>query len=321
MKKLLQIIPVPICGLILGLASLGNLFKQYNYFFIGNIFGVIAAILLTLIILKILFTFDDVKKSLKDPIIASTSPTFTMSIMVLCTYLVAIDELQTISKFIWMLAVVGQYALATYFIYNFVIKEKLKIENLYPSWFVIFVGIGVISVTSSKFILVVGQVSFLIGLFFYAILLPIVIYRVFIVKNMPNPTLPLITIMAAPGALETTGYLNAFEHPNKIMVLVLLIISQITYWVVVSKVVRMIKLPFYPSYAAFTFPLVINAIAIASANVFINNCGLHFEFIDKLALVELVIALGAVIYVLCRYLNYLVNQFIGDMNVSLIKNS
>ncbi|HCT6938272.1 TPA: C4-dicarboxylate ABC transporter, partial [Enterococcus faecium] len=46
MKNFLKIIPIPICGLILGLASLGNLFKDYHHVALGNLTGGISMILM-----------------------------------------------------------------------------------------------------------------------------------------------------------------------------------------------------------------------------------------------------------------------------------
>lgn len=54
MKNFLKIIPIPICGLILGLASLGNLFKDYHHVALGNLTGGISMILMIFILLNCL---------------------------------------------------------------------------------------------------------------------------------------------------------------------------------------------------------------------------------------------------------------------------
>lgn len=89
MKNFLKIIPIPICGLILGLASLGNLFKDYHHVALGNLTGGISMILMIFIFVKLFILFEHTKQTLHDPIIASVSPTFTMSLMVICTYFVS----------------------------------------------------------------------------------------------------------------------------------------------------------------------------------------------------------------------------------------
>ncbi len=77
------------------------------------------------------------KQTLHDPIIASVSPTFTMSLMVICTYFVSYESIAPIVKFIWLCAVIFQVILVFYFNYHHVIKADLSIEAIYPSWFII----------------------------------------------------------------------------------------------------------------------------------------------------------------------------------------
>lgn len=254
MKNFLKIIPIPICGLILGLASLGNLFKDYHHVALGNLTGGISMILMIFIFVKLFILFEHTKQTLHDPIIASVSPTFTMSLMVICTYFVSYESIAPIVKFIWLCAVIFQVILVFYFNYHHVIKADLSIEAIYPSWFIIYVGFGVITVTAGNFFPLIGKIFFWISLICYAFLLPIIIKRVFFVRNMAHPTRPLITIVAAPGSLCLTGYLKNFAEPNFYLVVALFALSQVLYFVVLSMLPRLFKLRFYPSYAAFTFP-------------------------------------------------------------------
>ncbi|MDR0922689.1 MAG: TDT family transporter [Lactobacillales bacterium] len=311
MKNFLKKVPIPICGLMLGLASLGNLLKSYNLFLLGNICGVIAAIIFLLVLSKILLTFRHVKDTLADPIVASVSPTFTMGTMVLTTYIYPIPSLALVAKIIWFVAIVLHYCLMFYFVYNFLIKPNVTIEHLYPSWFIVFVGLGVIAVTSPNYSVLFGQINFWIGLFFYLLLLPMIIHRVFRVKNMPNPTLPLITIIAAPGSLELTGYLKAFPSPNSFLLFLLLALSQVLYLFIFTRIIKLfilsrvkksLHLPFYPSYAAFTFPMVISAMAITTATKQISAGSILFSVLNRLAVVETGIACIIVLYVLVHYL-------------------
>ena len=122
MKNFLKLIPVPICGLILGLASLGNLFKEYHWIHLGNIIGGISMILMILMFSKLFLLFEHTRQTLHDPIIASVSPTFTMSLMVICTYFVPFTHLLPIVRIIWLGAVLLQVILVVYFTYHHVIK-------------------------------------------------------------------------------------------------------------------------------------------------------------------------------------------------------
>ncbi|MBF8807494.1 MAG: TDT family transporter [Enterococcus lacertideformus] len=308
MKNFLKIIPIPICGLILGLASLGNLFKEYHLIHLGNIIGGASLILISLMFSKLFLLFEHTKKMLHDPIIASVSPTFTMSLMVICTYFVSFSLILPIVRLIWLCAVILQMILVFYFTYHHVIKADLSIEAIYPSWFIIYVGFGVITVTAGNFYPIIGQIFFWLSLACYIVLLQIIIHRVFFVKNMAHPTLPLITIVAAPGSLCLTGYLKNFAHPSLYLVALLLVVSQILYFIVLSLLPHLLKLHFYPSYAAFTFPLVISATALFYAVHYLEALSITNELLNVLKLIELMIATGMVLYVLAHYILYLLRE-------------
>jgi len=114
MKHFLKIVPIPICGLILGLTSLGNLLKDYHLTHLGNFVGAIGMLLMLLIIGKLILLFEHTKQHLYDPIVASVSPTFTMSLMVICTYFVSFKSIAPIVKLIWLAAVIFQIILVLY---------------------------------------------------------------------------------------------------------------------------------------------------------------------------------------------------------------
>lgn len=313
MKNFLKIIPIPICGLILGLASLGNLFKEYHLIALGNITGIISLILMLLVFSKLFLLFEHTRQMLHDPIIASVSPTFTMALMVICTYFVSFPAILPAIRVIWLCAVAFQVMLVLFFTYHHVIKADLSIEAIYPSWFIIYVGFGVITVTAGSFFPIIGQIFFWISLACYAFLLPIIIHRVFFVKNMAHPTLPLITIIAAPGSLCLTGYLKNFTHPALYLVVLLFVLSQILYVTVLSMLPHLLKLHFYPSYAAFTFPLVISATALFYAVHYFDSLGMATGFLNILKVIELAIAAGMVLYVLIHYVLFLLKEH-GNTN-------
>jgi len=87
LKNFLKAIPIPICGLILGTESLGNLLFSEGFEGIGNIFCYTGLLMILVFLLKIVFTFNDTMAALRNPIIASVAPTFTMALMVVSIFL------------------------------------------------------------------------------------------------------------------------------------------------------------------------------------------------------------------------------------------
>ncbi|MCG4584778.1 C4-dicarboxylate ABC transporter, partial [Anaerosalibacter bizertensis] len=86
MKRIVKQLPVPIVGLMLALAATGNLVLSYGNIY-RNIFGILSAIILILMLLKIIIYPKEVRESLDNPVVYSVFPTFSMGIMLLSTYI------------------------------------------------------------------------------------------------------------------------------------------------------------------------------------------------------------------------------------------
>ena len=86
MKDIIKKVPVPLCGVMLGTAALGNLLQSYGEW-IRSVCGILAAFLLILVLLKIVMFPGMVKEDMGNPIMASVAATFSMSLMILSTYM------------------------------------------------------------------------------------------------------------------------------------------------------------------------------------------------------------------------------------------
>ena len=301
MKTLLKTIPIPINGLMLGSVSLGNLFLSLYLEFPGYLFFSIGLSLFLLMLCKIAFTFSDVINDLKNPIIASVAPTFSMGMMVICSVLAGPFALPGIATIGWGIAVCVHFTLVIYFIYTFIWKNKPEFHSVYPSWFIVFVGIGIIPITFGSMESTVVHIVFWLGLIFYLILLPIVWLRL---KYIEEPAKPLLTIVAAPGSLCLTAYLVHFTQHNVYLIVFLLVLSQLIYAFVLFKLPTLLKLKFYPSYAAFTFPLVISATAMKTSAQYFSS----ITVLNVLTVIELFIATCIVSYVFVRYVLFIVGR-------------
>ena len=85
------------------------------------------------------------------------------------------------------------------------------------------------------------------------------------------------------------------------MVLGMLIAATLIYLMVLIKLPKLLKIPFYPSYAAFTFPFVITAIATKQATAYLIAQGYNAVWMNGIIQGESAIALVLVFYVLFRY--------------------
>lgn len=304
MDKIIKKLPVPIVGLMLGLAATGNLVQSYGDIY-RNIFGIISTIILALVLMKIFIYPKEVKISLDNPVVDSVFPTFSMGIMLLSTYLRPYGP--SLAYGMWIIGLLLHIFLIIRFSLRYL--SPIKIEKVFPSWFIVYVGIVVGSVTAPAFNMIwLGKVLFWFGFISYLALMPIVIKRVFIVKNIPEPALPSLAIFSAPFSLCLAGYMNSFVDKNMTLVWLMLSISQITYFAVLLYLPKLLKGNFYPSYSGFTFPLVITAISLKATNAFLTKSGTTISFLNYLVKFEEIVAVVIVIYVLVKYLVFLTTR-------------
>lgn len=300
MKSFLKEIPMPIVGVMLAFAALGNLLQSYGDIY-RNTMGAISAVIFIVATTKFICDFQGLKNELDNPIGASVFPTYSMAIMVLATYIRTYNS--SAAYIVWIVGLLIHISLIIRFSMMFL--RQFNIKQVFPSWFIVYVGIAVAAVTGKTFNATVGQCAFWFGFIAYLILIFVVGKRVFIVKEIPEPALPTLIIFAAPGSLCLTGYINAFDEKNFLIFLSLLVLSQCFYIFALSKLVGLLKLKFYPSYSSFTFPLVISATALKLSNGFLSNQGIKIELLPVLVTVEVIIAVIMVFYVLIRYLGSL----------------
>lgn len=301
MMRFIRSIPMAICGVSLALAALGNLLllpfgPQVRYFC-----GILSAVVLFLFVLKLVFDTPHALEELKTPVPLSVLPTATMALMLLTAYIR--PYLPTLALVLWYAAVIMQVGMMILFFKRFVMG--LTIANVFPSWFVTFVGIVTASVTAPAMgAIALGQVAFYVGFVLYFIALPLVVRRLTKPgQAFPQPALPTLAIFAAPMSLLIVGYFSSFQERNETLVYFMLAIALINYIYVTYKMLTtLLAVRFYPTYAAFTFPYVISAIAFRLGGAFL--AARDITFLTPIAQASQWIAIAVVVYVIVHYVKY-----------------
>ena len=130
--------------------------------------------------------------------------------------------------------------------------------------------------------------------FTFALMIPTLIlisYRYFKFPLKENSAKPLICIYTALFSILLVGYVSSYEI-DKVFITVIYIIAIIFYIFSFYNFVINQKIEFYPTFAAFTFPFVISAIATKDIyNVF------QLDFLGFISTFENLIALILVIYI------------------------
>lgn len=290
-------IPLPATGVMLGMAALGNLLQSYSEG-VRLLCGAVSLILGILIVIKIILYPGQFAGDMKNPIMASVSGTFSMAVMLLAGY--AKPFVGSSAVIIWYAGIGLHIALMVYFTARFMIH--LKMQQVFASYYIVYVGIAVASVTAPAFDkLAVGTAAFWFGFAAALILLVLVTYRYVNFKQVPEPAQPLFCIYTAPVSLCLAGYIQSV-HPKSLgLVLFMMILSSVIYIAVLIKTPAYLKMKFYPSYAAFTFPFVITAIGLKMAMACLGGMGHPVPALSYAVAGETVIASVLTIYALVRY--------------------
>ena len=150
---------------------------------IGNIFCLIGILIMGLFLLKLFFTFKHTLADLKNPIIASVAPTFTMSLMVISVVLERVFPNLLMNDLLWLTSIGLHLGLMTYFVVVHILPVDITLEYVYPKLVYYFVGIGVIPNTSAVFIKELGKSLYGLHWFYILLYLPVILKRIMFQKD------------------------------------------------------------------------------------------------------------------------------------------
>ncbi|AQS38687.1 tellurite resistance protein-like permease [Shewanella psychrophila] len=306
-------LPSPMAGLALAIASLGWAWESMLPTMDGRgqtISAAIAAILLASLVIKFVLHPRILKEELTHPVIGSVIPTFAMALMVISNSIGQYSA--STGQIIWLLAILIHLVFLSMFVFYRAIDFKL--EHMVPSWFVPPIGIIVAAVsfpsnadTATQNLQWIANGTLNFGMLCYLIMLPIMLYRLIFCAPIADAAKPTIAILAAPASLSLAGYLTISSQPSIVVVALLLSIAILMTSVIYLAFFHLLRLPFSPGYAAFTFPMVIGATALFKTYYWLTETygtNQFTHFIEQAAKGELFIATAVVIYVAYRYLSH-----------------
>lgn len=175
--------------------------------------------------------------------------------------------------------------------------------KVFASYYIVYVGIAVAAITAPAYEKpAMGSAAFWFGFVSLIVLLVLVTYRYLNFKEIPEPARALVCIYAAPTSLCIAGYVQSVTPKSKEFLLGMFAVATILYIFALVKAVSFLKLPFYPSMAAFTFPFVISAIASKQTMACLANMGSPVLALQTVVLIETVIAAVLVVYTYARFM-------------------
>ena len=300
--NIIKNLPLAITGLILAILSLGKLFSDFY-----SIFFIIGSVLIFLVLMKLFLHFDAFYSELNNLITLSTFGTFSMALMLFSTYLkpLFLPFSQSIAFGIWILGIIIHLSILITFTKKYVL-DNFDIETVFATWWIVYIGITMASITAPAYGLSqYGFIFFGIGFILMIPTLVLVSYRYLKFTEIEDKNKPFICIYTALFSILIAGYVNALPI-NGNFLSIIYIITCIFYIFAIYQAIRLLileRLQFMPSFSAFTFPFVISAIATDEVYKYFGLSILNYLFN-----IQAIIALILVIFVLYKYLRFLLNE-------------
>lgn len=312
MRRRLNLLPTPMAGLALAIASLGWSWENVGNFngMAQHVGALIASAMLLLISLKFILNPENLWSDLKHPVIGGVVPTFAMGLMVVSHSLWQV--LPMAGDALWVFALTVHIGFLLSFVYYRALDFSLS--HMVPSWFIPPVGLMVadVSFAGNEALRPIANAILIFALIVYAFLLPLMLYRLIFGEEVPDAAKPTIAILAAPASLSLAGYITVSQSPSPLIIAVLLGISLLMTSLIYVSFVHLLRLPFTPGYAAFSFPMVIGATALFKTADWMGSIGIAEQYIKQvtvLAWIELLVASVVVVYVAMHYRRFLSLQW------------
>ncbi|MHC3850655.1 ethanolamine utilization protein EutJ [Streptococcus thermophilus] len=288
-------------SLVLALFSLSNQINHYALIAQGIWFQ--ASIGFMLILGRLILGFEKVREDLHNPVIASAFPSFFMAAFLFAGRL---PLAQTDLSIAWIVVLIGLY-IAYIIFFSLRFLHPLSLNQVFPSWFVIYVGpaISIVTVPASVPTSIKGLILGVTALATLA-LFPLVLWRMRQIA-IPHLYRSILAILAAPLALLITSSIKSGQRPDTILLVGLLIFSQLFFFFALGLFTRLVNKGFVPLFAAFSFPLVnsINAFKAATTSLGLVNPATQLVY-----KVEFVFVLVIMTYLLYHFIKLLYNHFI-----------
>ena len=300
MKVFFKKIPLALSSLVLALFSLSNQINHYAL--IAQGIWLLASIGFMLILGRLILGFEQIREDLHNPVIASAFASYFMAAFLFASRL----PLAQIGLSVTWVGLLGLY-IAYIIFFSLRFMRPLSLNQVFPSWFVIYVGpaISLVTVPASVPTSIKGLILGVTALATLA-LFPLVLWRMRQIA-IPHLYRPILAILAAPLALLITSSIKSNQRPATIILVGLFVFSQIFFFFALRLFARLVNKGFIPLFAAFSFPLVnsVNAFKAATTSLKLVNLITHLIY-----LAELLPVLAIMIYLLYHFIKLLYNDFI-----------
>lgn len=273
MPSRLKNLPISFFASVMGLSGLAIAFQQAAPLWqrateFGNflsLFSVVVFVVLLLVYAAKLIRYTDaVVAEISDPVKMSFGATITVSIVLLSTTMIHLAP--GISKVLWIVGSALHLLYTIYALNSWLHKTDYDIKHISPAWFIPVVGNILVPISGiAHGYIETSWFFFSVGLVFWLVLFTIIIYRMIFHHPLPDKLLPTLFILIAPPAIGFVSYIKLNGELDS-FARILYFIAVFLLMLLFMQLPRFLRLPFYLSWWAYSFPLA--AITVATLTMY-----------------------------------------------------
>ena len=296
----LEYFPVQLFAVIMGFSGLTIVFAKayhflkfpyYLYLFFLAIDVALFFIIFSMYILKWIKYPEAVQKEFSHPIKSSFGAAISISFLLISIAMSYFAPPVAIT--FWFVGAL-LHLFFTYKVIKFWIEhDKLDVKHINPAWFIPIVGNVLVPVVGVDICdEVLNHFYFSIGIFFWIVLFTIVMYRMIFHLPLGKRLIPTFFILIAPPAVGFISYLRITFGLIDFFSLFLYLIALFIFVLLLIMFKNFLKLQFFISWWAYTFPLA----AMTIATILIDSV-YHKWYIKWFAIIMIVLTTLVVVYV------------------------
>jgi tellurite resistance protein len=266
--------PVSLFAIVMGLSGLTIAWMKAHHvagasadiaMVLRWIASAVFAFLLVAYAAKVLRHRDEVAAEIRHPVRINFFPAISIGLILLAISWV--PDAPDAARWMWGVGTALHLGFTLFVMSSWLHHTHYSIQHANPAWFIPVVGNILVPIAGVRFAPPdLSWFFFSIGIVYWLVLMTIVLYRLFFHEPLPARLTPTLFILIAPPAVGFLSYVSLIDAVDA-FARILYFSALFLTLLLASNALRFVRLPFFVSAWAYSFPLAAMTIATFEMSV------------------------------------------------------